>query len=140
MDIRPVTPDYAVSPQIAPDDIPAIVAAGYVALIDNRPDGEIPPEIGSAAIREAAAAAGLAFHHNPVTNGAMTLDNVVAQGRVLDAAGGPVLAYCRSGTRSTIVWALSRAGRLPADEIVALAAAAGYDLARMRDQLTAAHY
>lgn len=140
MDIRTVTPNFAASPQIDPADMEAIAAAGFTEIICNRPDEEVPAEIGSSAMRAAAEAAGLIFHVNPVTNGAMTAENIQQQGTIIDAASGPVLAYCRSGTRSTIVWALARAGRDDADDIVALAARAGYDIANMRGQLQQPYY
>lgn len=140
MDIRTLTPSFSVAPQIELSDIPAIVEAGFTTLICNRPDHEIPDDLGSAAMRAAAEAAGMAFHDNPVMNGAMTLENVVQQGSVAGESPGPVLAYCRSGTRSAIVWALSQSGRMSADEIVALAARAGYDIANMRHQLQDRYY
>ena len=92
MDIRPITPDYAVSPQIAPSDLPAIKAAGYTTILDNRPDSEIPAELHTPAIRAAAEALGLTFIANPVIGGALTMENVAAQGAAIAAATGPVLA------------------------------------------------
>lgn len=135
MDIRTLTPDYSVSPQIAAQDVQALRDAGFTAIICNRPDAENPPQDQAAAIEAAAREAGLAFHYNPVTNGAMTDDNLVEQDRILSAAKGPILAYCRSGTRSTVVWALVQAGRMPADDIVATAGRAGYDIAGIAPQL-----
>jgi uncharacterized protein (TIGR01244 family) len=137
MDIRRITPGYAVSPQIAPEDVAAIAAAGFTTIICNRPDHEVGPELQADAIRAAAEAAGLAFVPNPVENGAMTMDMVTGQGDAIAAAPGPVFAYCRSGTRSSIVWALSRAGQEPTDAILQAAAAAGYDLAGLRGQIEA---
>ena len=135
MDIIPLTETYAVSPQIAPEDVVAIRDAGYTTIICNRPDMEIPSDLSAAAVREAAEAAGVAFVENPVTGGALTLDNVRAQGAAIDAAPGPVLAYCASGNRSSIVWSLSQAGRIPTDEMIAAAAQYGYALATYRDQI-----
>lgn len=137
MDIRALTPDYAVSPQIDPADLPAIKAAGYTTVIDNRPDGEIPAEVQSSRMREAAEALGLVFIANPVIGGALTMDNVTAQGAAIAAATGPVLAYCASGNRSSIVWALSQAGKLPVDELVGLPARFGYQLDHLRPQIEA---
>ncbi|SFP72863.1 TIGR01244 family sulfur transferase [Tranquillimonas alkanivorans] len=137
MEIRTITPDYSVSPQVRAEDMAALRAAGFKAVICNRPDEEVPPGEQAEAIRTAAEAEGLTFVYNPVTNGAMTADNIETQGRVLDEAGGPVFAYCRSGTRSTIVWALSQAGERPVDDIIAEAGHAGYDLAGMRPQIEA---
>lgn len=135
MDIRAITPDYAVSPQIEPGDLPAIKAAGYVTVIDNRPDGEIPPHLHTEAMRQAAEALGLTFVANPVIGGAMTMDNVAAQGAAIAAAAGPVFAYCASGNRSSVVWALANAGKRPVDELVGLPARFGYQLDHLRPQL-----
>jgi uncharacterized protein (TIGR01244 family) len=135
MDIRPITPDYAVSPQIEPGDLVAIKAAGYVTIIDNRPDGEIPPHLHAETMRHAAAALGLTFVVNPVIGGMMTMDNVQAQGAAIAASAGPVFAYCASGNRSSVVWALSQAGKRPVDELVGLPARFGYQLDHLRPQI-----
>mgnify|MGYP005855633473 CR=1 FL=1 len=135
MDIRPLTETYAVTPQITPDEVALIAAAGFTTIIDNRPDGEIPPELRAEAIRAAAEAAGLAFVVNPVVGGAITHDNVRLQGAALAAATGPVLAYCASGNRSSIVWALSQAGQRPTDELIAIPARHGYNLEPFRPQI-----
>lgn len=137
MDIRRLTDSYAVSPQIMPEDVAAIAAAGFTTIIDNRPDGEIPLEVQTTAIRKAAEAAGLAFVANPVIGGAITMDNVHVQGAALAGSTGPVFAYCASGNRSSIVWALSQAGSRPTDELVAAAARFGYNLGPFRAQIDA---
>ncbi|MGQ0564548.1 MAG: TIGR01244 family sulfur transferase [Gemmobacter sp.] len=137
MDIRRLTDAYAVSPQIDPQDMAAIRAAGYTTVIDNRPDGEIPPPLHTDAMRQAAESAGLAFVVNPVIGGAMTMDNVTAQGAAIAAATGPVLAYCASGNRSSQVWALSQAGRLATDDLIGLPARFGYQLEGLRGQIEA---
>ena len=137
MDIRAITPDYAVSPQIEPGDLPAIKAACYVTVIDNRPDGEIAPQLHTAEKRQAAEALGLRFVANPVIGGALTMDNVTAQGAAIAASDGPVLAYCASGNRSSVVWALSQAGKRPVDELVGLPARFGYQLDHLRPQIEA---
>lgn len=137
MDIRPLTPHYAVSPQIAPEDMPAIKAAGFTTIIDNRPDTEIPAELQTEQMRQAAEAAGLAFIANPVIGGGLTMDNVEAQKKGMEAASGPVLAYCASGNRSSQVWALSQAGQRPTDELIATPARHGYQLEGLRATLDA---
>jgi uncharacterized protein (TIGR01244 family) len=137
MDIRAITPDYAVSPQIEPGDLPAIKAAGYVTVINNRPDGEIPPHLHTAEMQKAAEALGLIFIVNPVIGGALTMDNVTAQGAAIAASNGPVFAYCASGNRCSIVWALANAGKRPADELVGLPARFGYKLDHLRPQIEA---
>lgn len=135
MDNRRITPDYAVAPQIEPDEVAGLAAEGFAALVCNRPDDEVPPELQSGAMRAAAEAAGLDFVYNPVVNGGLTLEMVKAQGAALEAAKGPVLAYCRSGTRSTVVWALSQAGTRPTAELLADAKQAGYDLPGLGPQI-----
>jgi uncharacterized protein (TIGR01244 family) len=137
MDIRPLTDSYAVSPQITPGDLVAIKAAGYTTVIDNRPDAEIPPDLHAGPMRMAAEALGLTFVINPVIGGALTLDNVTAQGAAIAAAAGPVLAYCASGNRSSVVWALSQAGSRPADDLIGLPARFGYQLEHLRGQIEA---
>ena len=135
MDIRALTPDYAVSPQIDPADLPAIKAAGYVTIIDNRPDGEIPPDLHTDPMRQAAEALGLTFVANPVMWGALTMDNVTAQRAAIDASSGPVLAYCASGNRSSVVWALALAGEMAADDLIGIPARFGYNLEHLRPTL-----
>jgi uncharacterized protein (TIGR01244 family) len=137
MDIRPITPTYAVSPQIALTDLAAIKAAGYRTVIDNRPDGEIPDHLHTAAMRQAAESLGLTFVANPVIGGAMTAQNVTAQQAAIAAADGPVFAYCASGNRSSVVWALSMAGQMPVDDLIGLPARFGYQLDHLRPQLAA---
>ncbi|MEO1681572.1 MAG: TIGR01244 family sulfur transferase [Pseudomonadota bacterium] len=135
MDIRALSPLYAVSPQIEPQDMTAIAEAGFVAVIDNRPDGEIPPGLRAATMRAAAAEAGLGFVELPVTHDTLGPDLAAQQRAAMDEAGGPVLAYCASGTRCTIVWMLGHAESTPPDELLAAARAAGYDLGQVRPTL-----
>jgi uncharacterized protein (TIGR01244 family) len=119
-------PGIFVSGQIAPDDVAAAANAGIRTIINNRPDGEEPGQPADAEIEAAAKAAGLGYRHIPVSGG-FSEAQVAAMADALDE--GPALAFCRSGTRSTCLWALARArqGR-PAESILEAAAAAGYDL------------
>ena len=137
-DIRPLNDRVAVAPQITPDDVAAIAAAGYVAIVNNRPDGEEPGQPTGAAIRTAAEAAGLAYSAVPVGQMGIGEAQLDAMAAALAGADGPVLAYCRSGTRSCHLWALAaaRSGRDPA-LLVGQAAGAGYDLAGLRPTLDA---
>ncbi len=137
MDIRQLTPSYAVAPQIQPEDFAALAALGVTDVINNRPDGEIPTSLQTAAMQAAAQAAGLVFHINPVIGGAITEDNVLAQAAAIDAAKGGVLAYCASGNRSSIVWALAHRGRVSADNLIGTAAKFGYNLEHLRGALKA---
>lgn len=136
MQIRQVTPRYSVSPQIAPEDLEAIRAHGFTTVICNRPDEENPAGLQAAAIGEAAKAAGLAFEVIPLTHQTMTPENIARQEAIVAASEGPVLAYCASGTRCTVIWSLARAAEgIPADEILKTAADAGYDLSGLRPRL-----
>ena len=93
MDIRALTPTYAVSPQISPADLPAIKAAGYVTVIDNRPDAEIPSDLHTTEMRAAAEAMGLQFIANPVIGGAITEENVITQRAAIDRDSGAVRLF-----------------------------------------------
>lgn len=137
MDIRQISDGFAVAPQIEPTDMVAIAAAGFVMVINNRPDAEVPPSHQSTAMQAAAEAAGLTYVANPVQNGGLTMDMVTAQGDAAATATGPVLAWCRSGTRSSMVWALSQAGKIPTPDIVAQLASAGYQIPGLEQQIDA---
>ena len=135
-DIRALNDRVAVAPQIRPEDVPAIKAAGYVALVNNRPDGEEPGQPTGETMRAAAEAAGLVYYAVPVGQAGIGAAQLEAMTAALSGTDGPVLAYCRSGTRSCNLWALAaaRAGRDPA-LLVAQAAGAGYDLSALRPTL-----
>lgn len=137
MDIRALTPSYAVSPQIEIADLATIKAAGFGVVIDNRPDTEIPSDLHTAAMRAAAEALGLVFVANPVIGGAITMANVTTQAEAVAQADRPVFAYCASGNRSSVVWALAHAGRLPTEELIAIPARYGYNLEPLRAQIDA---
>ena len=125
---RMVTDAFQVSPQITPDEARAAGEAGVKLIINNRPDGEAPDQPKSADIEAAARSAGALFRALQFV-GRPTPEVARAQAEAVAAAGGPVLAYCRTGTRSITAWALGEAG-LGRDraELVRLGAAAGYDL------------
>lgn len=137
MDIRALTPTYAVSPQIEPTDLPAIKAAGFTTVIDNRPDGEIPAHLHTPHMKAAAEALGLAFIANPVIGGALTPENVALQRQVMSEATGPVFAYCASGNRCSVVWALMNAGQRSTDDLIGTPAKFGYNLEPLRGQIEA---
>lgn len=137
MDIRRITDNFSVSPQIRPEDVPTLAEAGYTRVICNRPDSEVTGDETSAAIEAACAEAGLSFHVIPVGHSGMTVDLIAQQREAIDTSDGPVLAYCRSGTRSCHVWALGRAGEMDSDDIIAAGAKGGYDLTPLRETLGA---
>lgn len=129
MDIRALTPDYAVSPQIDPSDLPAIKAAGFTTVIDNRPDGEIVENLQAETMRAAAEALGLVFVANPISPGQYTDHVVETQRAAIQGSAGPVFAYCASGNRSSCAWALTNAGTRPTEELLSVPARFGYNLA-----------
>jgi len=116
--------------QLTVGDIDQAAADGIRLIVNNRPDGEEPGQPSSAVLEAAARAAGLGYVHIPVAGG-FPPARIEAMAQALEQ--GPVLAFCRSGTRSTFLWALARAARgAPGEESVAAAAAAGYDLGPIR--------
>jgi uncharacterized protein (TIGR01244 family) len=125
----------SVSPQISIEDCATARDQGFAAIICNRPDDEDAGQPSAAAIAAAAAAAGLRFAHIPVDASGIDTGHITAMAAAL-AEGGPVLAYCRSGTRSTNLWALAEASRGgDPDAIVAAAAGGGYTVSGMLPML-----
>jgi len=132
-DFRRLSEKVSASPQIDTAQVAQAAKLGYSMIINNRPEGEAADQVEGASIAEAAATAGLAYRAIPITHAGFSEAQVAAMREALDEADGPVLAYCRSGTRSTLLWALAEAqgGREP-DDIADAAAAAGYDVAPVR--------
>mmetsp|Transcript_23269 Transcript_23269/g.40162 ORF Transcript_23269/g.40162 Transcript_23269/m.40162 type:complete len:143 (-) Transcript_23269:825-1253(-) len=137
MDMRQITPTYFVSPQVDPSDMAEAARTGITTVICNRPDSEVPPPLQADAVEAAAKAAGLAFVRLPLTHLTMTPDVAGQQAQIVADNAGPVLAYCASGTRCTVVWALGQAGKMSTDEILSTARAGGYDLENLRPTLDA---
>ncbi|WP_170790448.1 TIGR01244 family sulfur transferase [Ruegeria lacuscaerulensis] len=135
MEIRPITPRYAVSPQITVEDVPAIVDAGFVKVICNRPNTEVPVDMQSDAIGQAVRAAGLEYEVLELTHQTMTPENVTRQRDLAENCTGPVLAYCASGTRCSVVWALGQCDRMSTDDILEATTKAGYALENLRPTL-----
>ncbi len=131
-EFRKVTDQLSVAPQIALDDLAKAATQGFRLVINNRPDGEEPGQPTSAQVEAAAKVAGLAYVHIPV-RGSPTPEQVEAEQQLFETEKGPVLAFCRSGTRSIITWSLGQAlaGDLSRAELVALGDAAGYDLSNV---------
>ena len=126
MDLRQLTSNLAVAPQISVEDVPLLAQSGFRTLINNRPDDEIGA-VDHEAMAQAAADAGMAYHYLPFRPGHITPDLIQGFAAALDG-DKPALAYCRSGNRSTVLWALSQAGKQSEGELLATAAKAGYDL------------
>ena len=138
MDIRPLDEALSASPQIAPEDLPAIAAQGFRSVISNRPDGEEPGQPSAEALRQAAEAAGLAFAHVPVVGGAISDQDVADFREALANLPQPVFGFCRTGTRTTTLWALANVASISADDLIARAKSAGYDLGALRPRLEGA--
>jgi len=136
LDLKRINDHISVSGQIMPQDIAALKAQGFVAIINNRPEGESPDQPDGAEIEAAAKAAGLAYYAIPLGREGVSAEMVEQTKAVLDASNGPVFAFCRSGTRSTTLWALSQAGDVDAEEIISQAAEAGYDMSHLAGHLS----
>lgn len=138
MHIRRIDDRISVSPQITADDVATLKAQGFTTIVNNRPEGEEAGQPTGDAIAEAAAAAGMAYHAIPITHAGFSHPQLDAMATVLADSSGPILAYCRSGTRSCNLWALASAktGGDP-DTLVAAGGAAGYDLSGIRPTLDA---
>lgn len=136
--IRTIDETISVAPQILPEQVADLAAAGFRAIVNNRPDDEDHGQPAGDAVAEAAAAAGLSYAAIPVTHAGFSSAQVEAMAEALAGAGGPVLAYCRSGTRSCNLWALAAASKGgDPDELTAKAAGAGYDISGIRPLLDA---
>jgi uncharacterized protein (TIGR01244 family) len=130
---RKLTDEIFVAPQI---DVAAVAEAarqGITLIVNNRPDGEGPEDPQGPEIEAAAHAAGLGYVAIPITHSGFSQPQVEAMVAALEQATGPVLAYCRSGTRSTLLWALAESSQGgDADTLTAIAADAGYDVSPVR--------
>ncbi len=135
MQVRPLTDGLSVAPQITLADVATAASQGFRSLMSNRPDGEEPGQPTAAEVEAAARAAGLEFRWLPVAMPTLSQEDARAFGAALDEMPGPTLAFCRTGTRSTVLWVLSQAGERPADELIVTAARAGYDLEGLRPRL-----
>ena len=128
MKIQHLAPGLSVSEQILPAQLAELKAAGFRAIICNRPDGEGNDQPLFAEIERAAQGAGIDAHYLPAESGKVTDEQGLAFGQLLAALPKPVLAYCRTGMRSTTMWALSQAGQQPLPQIVDAARKAGFDM------------
>ncbi|WP_411392626.1 TIGR01244 family sulfur transferase [Pseudomonas sp. MPB23] len=128
MDLRRLAPALSVSEQIFPSQLAELKAEGFRAIVCNRPDGEGSDQPLFAEIKRAADAVGIEAHYLPAESGKVTDEQGVAFGKLLETLPKPVLAYCRSGMRSTTMWALSQAGQHDLPHIVESAKKAGFDM------------
>lgn len=129
MDAHKISAGLSVSAQITSGDLKAIADQGFRAIICNRPDGEGADQPNFEEIETAARALGMEARYLPITAGKVSDEDAAAFGTLLTALPGPVLAYCRTGTRSATLWSLAAAADKPLTEILAATKAAGYDMA-----------
>jgi uncharacterized protein (TIGR01244 family) len=141
LDIRRLSDTFAVAPQIELDEIEAVKAAGFGFVVNNRPDGEAFDQPEGAEMEAAAQGAGLGYCAIPIDHSGFSVEQVAALSALM-VSPRPILAYCRSGTRSAMLWALASAARgADIEGIIDSAMAAGYDVRSLRpamEQLAAA--
>ncbi|MCA1766904.1 MAG: TIGR01244 family phosphatase [Idiomarina sp.] len=135
MDIHKLSPFISVSPQISSDDVGVAASMGFKTIVCNRPDNESEEQVNSDTIRQAANKNGLSFEHLPVVSGQITDTDVEAFQSLMQKAQGPVLAYCRTGTRSCSLWALAEAQHLTPRVILETAQQAGYDISGQQSRI-----
>lgn len=130
---RKLSDDFYASPQVTPGEMSEAAAMGIALVVNNRPDGEAPDQPQGADIEAAARAAGMDYLAIPVGSAGFSEPQVERLQQAMAGASGPVLGFCRSGTRSTLLWSLARArsGEDP-EGIADAAAAVGYDVAPVR--------
>jgi uncharacterized protein (TIGR01244 family) len=138
MKIAKLTDNLSVAPQLMPEDLEAVAEAGFKAIINNRPDGEAPDQPRGEDLAATAQRLGLAYRHIPVVSGQLSPSQVQAFKDAVTTTEGPALAFCRTGTRSTTLWALASTRHLAPDAILSIAAGAGYNLEALRPQIEAA--
>lgn len=137
MDMKTVTANFSVADQVTEADLITLKAAGFNTLICNRPDNEAPEQPNAACLAERARSLGLTWHWLPITPGQFSDDSIAEFKHILSAGEAPVLAFCRTGTRSISLWALSQASKTPTAELLQQARAAGYDLSTLAPLLDA---
>ncbi|MEO9078510.1 MAG: TIGR01244 family sulfur transferase [Rhodanobacter sp.] len=128
-----LTDQLSVAAQISVDDIATIAAQGFRSIINNRPDDEVEGQPANAELQAVAQQTGLAWRHIPVVSGNVNEVQASSFADALKQLPGPVLAFCRSGTRSSMLWVMQAKGT--ADSILATAEAAGYNLSNLRPWL-----
>lgn len=129
MNIGHIDGNYYVSPQLSPDQMEEIANLGFVSIICNRPDFEVPDSIGSSVIGEFAKNLGIEFHILELTPEAISAENAEKQRSLFQKAKGPVLAYCASGTRCSLIWAMGEAAQgVGIDSILQKTSQAGFGL------------
>lgn len=138
MQIHALSDTLSVSPQIDIADLATLAARGFRSVINNRPDDEEAGQPRNAELAQAAQAAGLGYLHLPVISGQWQIGQADAFGDALASLPGPILAFCRTGTRSASLWACQAARTQDVSSVLARTRAAGYDLSSLTPRLEAA--
>ena len=131
MMLNKIIDDYVVSDQITEEDIEQLKEAGFKTIFCNRPDNEEQNQVTVKSVQDQAIESGLNFIHQPVIGGQISQNDIDQFSDYYDAAEKPIFAYCRTGTRSSMLWALSESGKRSIDEILQLTSAAGYNLSNL---------
>ena len=131
MMLNKIIEDYVVSDQITEEDIEQLKEAGFKTIFCNRPDNEEQNQVTVKSIQDKTIESGLNFIHQPVIGGQISQNDIDQFSDYYDAAEKPIFAYCRTGTRSSMLWALSESGKRSIDEILQLTSAAGYNLSNL---------
>ena len=134
---RQITDDFHAAAQVEEGDFETIAAAGFKSVINNRPDGEEPGQLDHESAAAAAERAGLEYRYIPVVGSDIGEADIAAFARALEEMPKPIMAHCRSGMRSTVLWALAEAGSRGVEDVLNRAGAAGYDLSALRARLEA---
>lgn len=132
---RKLTDSLFVAEQLQPQDMAELAKAGFKMVINNRPDGEAEDQPSSDEMAAAAEAAGLEYAYQPVVGSNISETDIDGFDAIVSLAETPVLAFCRTGTRCTTLWALSQADEMDNDAILSTAAQAGYDLSGLTGRL-----
>ena len=136
MKLAILTPNLSALPQPTPEDIGELADRGYRSIIGNRPDDETPDQPKWNDLKAAALARGMEAVHIPVVASQIGGANIRAFREALERLPKPIAAFCRTGTRSTLLWALANEASLTTDERIKIAAKEGYDLEPFRALLT----
>jgi sulfide:quinone oxidoreductase len=135
MKFAKINSELTVSDQITIEDLKEIYAQGYKTIFCNRPDHESEGQLDFSVIEKEAQKLGIKAIHQPVISGQISDDDIAQFGSSFELAQKPIFAYCRTGTRCSMLWALSHAKTLPIDEILSKTQIAGYDLSLLKDRL-----
>ena len=135
MNLRPLSPVLSVTPQIEVADIADLAARGFKSIIGNRPEGEGPDQPAWSLLVAEAERYGMSGRQVPVVPGQIGTADVKGFTQALRDLPTPIVAFCRTGTRSAMLWALTNPDGLSVDERIAAAAAQGYDIAPLRERM-----